>query len=146
MTWKAINVATSADMRDTSFSSADNGYALDQRGGLFLTANGGASWQPIDPGTTSAPRAVITSGAYVLLAGPKGVRRAKGSGEFSLAAGPAKSASVDQFDRGRLGDLRLRLDDDRAHDQPGRQVDASSPARPAAAARRRRRCGSTTSR
>ena len=37
--------------------TADNGYALDQRGGLFRTANGGASWQPIDPGTTSAPQA-----------------------------------------------------------------------------------------
>ena len=40
VTWRAINVATSADMRDTSFSSADEGYALDQRGGLFRTVNG----------------------------------------------------------------------------------------------------------
>src|SRR4051812_4984057 len=71
-TWKAINVATSADMQDTSFTTADNGYALDQRGGLFRTANGGASWQPIDPGTTSAPSAVIASGPTVLLAGARG--------------------------------------------------------------------------
>jgi photosystem II stability/assembly factor-like uncharacterized protein len=98
-TWRAINVATSADMRDASFSSADAGYALDQRGGLFRTANGGASWQPIDPGTTAAPRAVITSGDTVLLAGPRGVRRATGGGEFSLAGGRARSAAVDQFDR-----------------------------------------------
>jgi photosystem II stability/assembly factor-like uncharacterized protein len=98
-TWKAINVATSADMRDTSFSTADNGYALDQRGGLFRTANGGQSWQPIDPGTTSAPRAVITAGDVVLLAGPRGVRRATSGGEFSLAARPARTAAVDQFDR-----------------------------------------------
>ena len=101
MTWKAINVATSADMQDTSFTTADQGYALDQRGGLFRTANGGASWQPIDPGTTSAPRGVITAGDVVLLAGPRGVRRASGGGEFTLsAAKAARNASVDQFDRG----------------------------------------------
>ncbi len=98
-TWKAINVATSADMRDTSFSTIDNGYALDQRGGLFRTANGGQSWQPIDPGTTTAPRAVITAGDVVLLAGPRGVRRASSGGEFSLAGRPARTAAVDQFDR-----------------------------------------------
>ena len=101
MTWKAINVATSADMQDTSFTTIDNGYALDQRGGLFRTANGGASWQPIDPGTTSAPRAVITTGDVVLLAGPRGVRRASAGGEFTLSgAKAARGASVDQFDRG----------------------------------------------
>ena len=97
--WKAINVATSADMRDTSFSTADNGYALDQRGGLFRTANGGQSWQPIDPGTTSAPRAVITAGDVVLLAGPRGVRRASSGGEFASSARPARTAAVDHFDR-----------------------------------------------
>ena len=101
VTWKAINVATSADMQDTSFTSAQEGYALDQRGGLFRTTNGGSSWQPIDPGTTSAPRAVITAGNVVLLAGPRGVRRASGGGEFSLVgARAARNARVDQFDRG----------------------------------------------
>jgi photosystem II stability/assembly factor-like uncharacterized protein len=100
VTWRAINVATSADMRDTSFSTADAGYALDQRGGLFRTANGGASWQPIDPGTTSAPRAVITTGDVVLLAGPRGVRRASGGGAFDLVGSrSARNAAVDQFDR-----------------------------------------------
>jgi photosystem II stability/assembly factor-like uncharacterized protein len=101
VTWKAINVATSSDMQDTSFTTADAGYALDQRGGLFRTANGGASWQPIEPGTTSAPKAVITAGDVVLLAGPRGVRRASGGGEFTLvSARAARRASVDQFDRG----------------------------------------------
>ena len=100
-TWKAINVATSADMQDTSFTSPDDGYALDQRGGLFRTSNGGASWQPIDPGTTSAPKAVIASGQTVLLAGPRGIRRAAKGGEFSLVgARAARNASVSQFDRG----------------------------------------------
>ena len=82
-------------MQDTSFTTADSGYALDQRGGLFRTANGGATWQPIDPGTTAAPRAVITTGDVVLLAGPRGVRRASAGGEFSLIG----RAAVDPFDR-----------------------------------------------
>ena len=85
-------------MQDTSFTTADNGYALDQRGGLFRTANGGASWQPIDPGTTSAPRAVITTGDIVLLAGPRGIRRASGGGEFTPST-RARRAST-EFDRG----------------------------------------------
>ena len=101
VTWRAINVATSADMQDTSFTTADNGYALDQRGGLFRTANGGASWQPIDPGTTSAPKAVIATGGTVLLAGPRGIRRAASGGEFSLiATKPVRGIAVDRFDRG----------------------------------------------
>ncbi len=100
VTWRAINVATSADLQDASFSSADNGYALDQRGGLFLTANGGASWQTIDPGTTAPPRAVIVAGNVVLLAGPRGVRRAVDGGQFELvASGAARRAAVDGFDR-----------------------------------------------
>jgi photosystem II stability/assembly factor-like uncharacterized protein len=94
VTWKAINVATSADMRDTSFSTQDDGYALDQRGGLFRTTNGGASWQPIDPGTTSPPRAVITSGSVVLLAGPKGVRKAMAASSAWPAARRAPSRST----------------------------------------------------
>ncbi len=100
VTWKALNVATSADMQDTSFSSADNGYALDQRGGLFLTANGGSSWQPIDPGTTAPPRAVIVSGNVVLLAGPRGVRRGVDGGQFELVtSSAARRAAVEKFDR-----------------------------------------------
>ena len=100
LTWRAINVATSADLQDTSFSTRDVGYALDIRGGLFRTANAGQSWQPIDPGTTSAPRAVITSGDAVLLAGPRGVRRAAEDGAFDLVGSrAARRAAVDRFDR-----------------------------------------------
>ena len=123
-TWRAINVATSADMQDTSFTDANNGYALDQRGGLFRTANGGASWQPIDPGTTSAPKAVIATGSTVLLAGPRGVRRAASGGEFSLVLDQAGARRRRRPVRPRRQrDLRLRRDDDRAHDQRRPGVD-----------------------
>jgi photosystem II stability/assembly factor-like uncharacterized protein len=95
LTWKAINVATSSDMRDTSFSTPDDGYALDVRGGLFRTVNGGASWQPIDPGTTATATAVITKGTTVLLATTSGIRRATGGGAFD----GVKSGKVGSFDR-----------------------------------------------
>lgn len=99
-TWQAINVATSTNIQDASFTTLNEGYALDQRGGLFRTTNGGSSWSPIDPGTTSPPRAVITSGDAVLLAGPRGVRRADGGGAFDLVDSRAvRRAAVDRFDR-----------------------------------------------
>ena len=41
---------------------------------------------------------MITTGDVVLLAGPRGVRRASGGGEFALAAARSRAA-VDQFDR-----------------------------------------------
>ena len=145
ITWRAINVATSADMRDTSFSTADQGYALDQRGGLFRTANGGASWQPIDPGTTAAPRAVITSGDVVLLAGPRGVRRATGGGEFSLVGGRARSAAVDQFDRAGSAIFAYGVDGDRPHHQPRPHAGPRSRARRAGRAGGPSRCDCATS-
>jgi photosystem II stability/assembly factor-like uncharacterized protein len=99
-TWRAINVSTSADMIDASFSTRDAGYALDVRGSLFRTTNGGQSWQPIDPGTTSPPRAVIVTGDAVLLAGPRGVRRAVDGGAFDLVdSRAARRADVNRFDR-----------------------------------------------
>jgi photosystem II stability/assembly factor-like uncharacterized protein len=96
LTWKAINVATSSDMRDTSFSTPDDGYALDVRGGLFRTVNGGASWQPIDPGTTATATAVITKGTTVLLATRSGLRRATQGGAFD---GVKSGGKVNSFDR-----------------------------------------------
>jgi photosystem II stability/assembly factor-like uncharacterized protein len=100
ITWRAVNVATSADMQDTSFVSSSEGYALDQRGGLFRTQNGGQSWSTLDPGTTSPPRAVITAGDFVLLAGPRGIRRGTAGQAFNVIEGrAARRAPVDRFDR-----------------------------------------------
>ena len=144
-TWRAINVATSADMRDTSFSSADDGYALDQRGGLFRTANGGASWQPIDPGTTAAPRAVITRRRR-RPAGRPARRPARRRRRRVLARRPARPQRRRRPVRPRrLGDLRLRRDGDRPHHQlrsPWTTIKGpTSGKRSAAAARRRHDVG-----
>ena len=126
LTWKAINVATSADMQDTSFTDANNGYALDQRGGLFRTANGGASWQPIDPGTTSAPQGRDRDRPDACCwpaRAASGARRP--GGEFSLVSAKAGARRRRRPVRPRRQrDLRLRRDDDRAHDQRRPDVDA----------------------
>ena len=84
LTWKVAAVPSSSDIVDTSWTDAATGYALDAKGGLFRTKNGGASWQTLSAGAGGAPGAVLAfPGAdAVLLAGPTGLRRATGGGEF----------------------------------------------------------------
>ncbi len=88
-TWKVANVSTSADILDTSWSDAKVGYALDIRGGLFRTLNGGTTWQTLNAGAGAAPRAVIAvpGSDSVLLFGPRGIKRATGGGEFNSIPG-----------------------------------------------------------
>lgn len=50
VTWKVANVATSADLTDTSWPDLKTGYALDVRGGLFRTQNSGLTWQTLSAG------------------------------------------------------------------------------------------------
>ena len=130
-------------MRDTSFTSADDGYALDVRGGLFRTVNGGASWQPIDPGTTRAPQAVITSGDTVLLAGPRGIRRATAGGEFSSSDKPRARAWTSST-APASAIFAYGADGDRAHHQRRPRVDGGQG--PVAQAREAVRCACATSR
>jgi photosystem II stability/assembly factor-like uncharacterized protein len=83
-------VPTSADVLDASFPAADTGYALDVSGGLFKTSNAGTTWQTLDTGTTSAPRALAAPATdVVVLVGPKGIRRAQGSAQPQAVGGPA---------------------------------------------------------
>jgi photosystem II stability/assembly factor-like uncharacterized protein len=87
--WKLANVSTSADILDTSWSDVKTGYALDVRGGLFRTQNGGVTWQTLSAGAGGAARAVLAvpGTSNVLLFGPKGIKRATGGGEFSSVGG-----------------------------------------------------------
>ncbi len=103
-TWKGVSAPTSADISDTSWSSTTTGYALDARGSLFRTANGGTSWQTLSTGPGGTPRAVLAlpDGKTVLLIGPKGVRRSLGGGAFNAVSGKAvRNASLS--DAGRAG-------------------------------------------
>ncbi len=99
VSWKVANVATSADIADTSWASVKIGYALDVRGGLFRTLNGGLTWQTLSAGPGAPARAVLAvpGGTTVLLFGPRGVKRSVGGGEFAAVAGAvvAKAALSD---------------------------------------------------
>jgi photosystem II stability/assembly factor-like uncharacterized protein len=88
--WRVANVSTSADIVDTSWSDVKTGYALDARGGLFRTQNGGLTWQTLSAGPGASARAVLAvpGGPSVLLFGPRGIRRSVGGGQFTAA--PAK--------------------------------------------------------
>ncbi len=87
--WRVANVATSADIADTSWADVKTGYALDVRGGLFRTQNGGLTWQTLSAGPGGAAQAVLAvpGGGNVLLFGPRGIKRSVGGGEFSAVAG-----------------------------------------------------------
>jgi photosystem II stability/assembly factor-like uncharacterized protein len=97
VTWKAASVPTSSDVVDTSWTNQATGYALDTRGGLFRTANGGASWQTLSPGAATPASAVLAlaDNSTVLLVGPTGVRRAISGGPFTAVAGrPVADAAL----------------------------------------------------
>jgi photosystem II stability/assembly factor-like uncharacterized protein len=90
-------VPTSSDIVDTSWTGPTTGYALDARGGLFRTANGGTSWQTLSPGASTPANALLALGdnSSVLLVGPTGVRRAVSGGPFTAVAGkPVANAAL----------------------------------------------------
>lgn len=89
VSWKVVNVSTSADIADTSWSDVKTGYALDARGGLFRTQNGGLTWQTLSAGPGAPARAVLAvpGGTNVLLFGPRGIKRSVGGGEFTAVPG-----------------------------------------------------------
>jgi photosystem II stability/assembly factor-like uncharacterized protein len=81
-TWTRGNVATSEDVTDVAFPTAQVGYALDSSGGLFRTNDGGATWKTLDTGTTARPlQLAAPSTSTVILAGPTGLRRSTDSGD-----------------------------------------------------------------
>lgn len=97
VTWKVANVSTSADLLDTSWSDVKTGYALDTRGGLFRTQNGGLTWQTLSPGAGPSARAVLAvpGSPAVLLFGPRGIKLAATGGEFTpISAKLVRTASI----------------------------------------------------
>jgi photosystem II stability/assembly factor-like uncharacterized protein len=95
VTWKIASVSTSADLVDTSWADPQTGYVIDARGGLFRSANGGASWSTLAPGPGGAAQAVLAlpAGGPVLLIGPKGVKRSLGGGQFDRVKGKPVSTT-----------------------------------------------------
>ncbi len=99
--WTRGNVSTSEDVRDVSFPTAEEGFALDTSGGLFRTRDGGATWRALDIGTTAAPQAVLAvSKSVVLVVGPRGLRRSTDGGEtFSAVPGTINRSDLSGVDR-----------------------------------------------
>jgi photosystem II stability/assembly factor-like uncharacterized protein len=101
-TWTRGNVATSEDVTDVAFPTAQVGYALDSSGGLFRTGDGGATWKTLDTGTTARPfQLAAPTTSTVILAGPTGLRRSTDSGDtFSTVTGKdVVKARLDAIDR-----------------------------------------------
>jgi photosystem II stability/assembly factor-like uncharacterized protein len=101
-TWTRGNVATSEDVIDVAFPTAQVGYALDSSGGLFRTNDGGATWKTLDTGTTARPFEVAApSPSVVILVGPTGLRRSTDGGEsFSTVTDrDVVKAKLDGIDR-----------------------------------------------
>jgi photosystem II stability/assembly factor-like uncharacterized protein len=96
VSWKVANVSTSADLADTSWPDVKTGYALDVRGGLFRSQNGGLTWQTLSAGPGAPARAVVAlpGGATVLLFGSSGIKRAINGGEFNAVSGKLTSKSL----------------------------------------------------
>jgi photosystem II stability/assembly factor-like uncharacterized protein len=99
VTWALGSVPTSEDLADISFVNQSTGYSLDVSGALRSTANGGATWTPLDTKTTARPSAVDAIDANtVLLVGPKGLRRATDGKSFSGVGGKVGSAALGDYD------------------------------------------------
>jgi photosystem II stability/assembly factor-like uncharacterized protein len=101
-TWTRGNVATSEDVIDVAFPTAQVGYALDSSGGLFRTNDGGGTWKTLDTGTTARPFQIAApTTSTIILAGPTGMRRSTNSGDtFSTVTGKdVVKAKLDAIDR-----------------------------------------------
>ncbi|WP_187369267.1 WD40/YVTN/BNR-like repeat-containing protein [Baekduia soli] len=100
-TWTRGNVTTSQDVRDVSFPTNTDGYALDVAGGLFTTNDGGGSWATLNTGSTARPNAVYAPDAKtVMVIGPTGVRRSvDAGGSFDNVKGAVARAPLAEVDR-----------------------------------------------
>ena len=102
-TWTRGNVATSEDVLDVAFPTAQDGYALDTAGGLFRTDDGGATWRTLDTGTTARPLRARRADARRRSSSParSGLRRSTDGGDtFSTVTDrDVVKAKLDAIDR-----------------------------------------------
>jgi len=94
-TWVRGNVATSEDVRDVSFPTAQVGYALDTAGGVFRTQSGGRAWSALDAGASTPSSAIFAPAPEtVLTIGPRGMRRSTDGGESFARVTPGNVARL----------------------------------------------------
>ncbi len=78
--WRILRVPTPIDIDDVSFPTTNLGYALDKKGGLYRTKNGGVSWSALDTGVSNPSMVAAPGGKTVLLIGNYGVNRSTDRG------------------------------------------------------------------
>ena len=129
-TWTRGNVATSEDVIDVAFPTAQVGYALDSSGGLFRTNDGGATWKTLDTGTTARPfQLAAPTTSTVILAGPTGLRRSTDSGDtFSAVKGDVVEGQARRDRPRRQRAVRLGLARPAALDRSRQDVEGAAQA------------------
>jgi photosystem II stability/assembly factor-like uncharacterized protein len=88
-TWRVFGVPTTSGLQAVSFASKDAGFALDNAGTLFGTANGGNSWQILDiPGNFTAVDVQALTAQNLIVVGSNGdLRRSTNGGQTFASAG-----------------------------------------------------------
>jgi photosystem II stability/assembly factor-like uncharacterized protein len=95
-TWRSVGIPTPRGIRVAAFADPLTGYVQDDGDTLRRTANGGTSWQILDPGpATGRLQSIVTLGAgRVLLITAGGVgRSANGGDDFTLVSSPVLARS-----------------------------------------------------
>jgi photosystem II stability/assembly factor-like uncharacterized protein len=92
-TWSLLQTPLRSSVTDLAFPTQQTGFALDRRGGLQRTDDGGASWrvvQPQGPPRKIAGLRALDSRRLLLIGGPTGVRRSLDGGRsFRVVLSPA---------------------------------------------------------
>jgi photosystem II stability/assembly factor-like uncharacterized protein len=99
--WFTVGVPTTGAVKDASFPTQNDGFALDDLGGAFRTTNGGTTWSILDTGASKPPEAIVALDANrVLLVGPEGLRLSTdGGNSFEAVKSKAvKRRSLDDVD------------------------------------------------
>ncbi|MEA2427528.1 MAG: hypothetical protein QOF37_1156 [Thermoleophilaceae bacterium] len=104
--WSKVGVPSPTSVKDVSFSSASDGFAVDTSGTLFHTTIGGSGWQTIDAGGAPNPNpsAIFSpDSSTVMFVGPKGVSTGRGGGNDYTFTGTANKqiakATLTGYDR-----------------------------------------------
>jgi photosystem II stability/assembly factor-like uncharacterized protein len=86
--WGAMRVPTSSTIEDVAFPTTAVGYAVNEAGTVFRTANSGLSWSILNSGGGIPSALLAPKEGTVVLVGPTGLRRSTNAGaSFASVAG-----------------------------------------------------------
>ena len=102
--WGLLRVPTSSNIADVAFPSTNVGYAVNEAGIVFRTANGGIAWSILNSGGGAPSSLLAPAEGTVLLVGPTGLRRSTNSG---ASFAPVSGSVVLGKKKGRVQRRRL---------------------------------------